>query len=189
MKKQRGFIILNNCIRFLLLALCGGLLGYNLYCINASRVVGDQMPMPFGYGAAVVLSGSMEPALSKGDLILVRQTDSFREGDVVVYQDGDLLVVHRIISLVDGQAITKGDANNAFDDPVELSAIKGEVFLSLPGVGTAVELIKTPVGSLLILGLALLLLELPRRLEKRRHAQELEKIKAEIRRLKGSDEP
>ena len=58
---------LKSTFRLLLLILCGLILGVNVYLANANSLVGNQLPTPFGYGAAVVLSGSMEPEFSKGD--------------------------------------------------------------------------------------------------------------------------
>ena len=68
MKKNK---VGKDILRVLLLAVCGLVLGLNIYSANAKSLVGNHLPMPFGYGAAVVLSGSMEPTLSVGDLILV----------------------------------------------------------------------------------------------------------------------
>ena len=63
-------------IRRLVLALLGLLMGLQIYFVNAGRVMGDPLPMPFGYGAAVVLSGSMEPTYSAGDLLIVKKSGS-----------------------------------------------------------------------------------------------------------------
>ena len=182
MKKSKK--ILKTVFRILLLALCGGILGFNIYSANAKSLNGNALPMPFGIGASVVLSGSMEPALSVGDLILVKASDSYEKGDMVVFQDGRSLVVHRVIEEGDGKVVTKGDANNADDGAVELSQIKGEVFLAVPYVGTLIGFMKSPVGSLIIIAAAILLMELPRLKEKQKDADELEKIKEEIRKLK-----
>ena len=56
--------------RYVLLVTLAALVGINVYALNASRLAGNQVPMPFGVGASVVLSGSMEPELSVGDLLL-----------------------------------------------------------------------------------------------------------------------
>ena len=114
-------------LRLILLVICGAVLGVNVYLANAKSLVGNQMPMPFGYGASVVLSGSMEPEFSKGDLIIVGEADSYQERDIVVFQDGASLVVHRIIEIDGEKIITQGDANNVPDEPIESSVIKGKV--------------------------------------------------------------
>ena len=119
--KKGGFI------RLVCFVICGAVLGINLYLFNANRLLGNQLPMPFGYGGAVVLSGSMEPRLSVGDFIIVQETSEINENDIVVFQEHSSLVVHRVIA-IDGTAVTtQGDANNVADSPVDVSAIKGKV--------------------------------------------------------------
>ncbi len=170
--------------RRLALAVLGIILGVNAYLANARGLAGNQMPMPFGFGAAVVLSGSMEPALGINDVIIVRETDHYEVGDVVVYQSGDTLIVHRVIAMDGETVVTQGDANNVADAPIEISVIKGKVIAHAPGLGLAVNAVKTPVGILLLLAAAFAMTELSFRREKDRDEKELEAIKAEIRRLK-----
>lgn len=176
-------------VRIALLVTVAAIIGINVYSINATRLAGDSVPMPFGVGAAVVLSGSMEPELSVGDLLLVVEREDYSVGEVVVYQDGSSAVTHRIISIDEEHAVTRGDANNAEDEPISPKAIKGEVVAAIPLVGYAVNAIKTPVGTLCILALAVLLLERSFHSEKKKDEQELEAIRAEIERLKQNQKP
>ena len=180
-KKQ----IWKGILRILLLSICGMILGLNLYQLNANRLVGNQLPMPFGYGAAVVLSGSMEPEISQGDLIFVKETLDYAENDIVVYQEGNMLVVHRIIQIQEDEIITKGDANNVTDKPIQKADIKGEVIAWLPYVGEIVNWIKTPIGTILVAAAAIALVEVPRRREKQKDEEERQKIIDEIKRLKN----
>lgn len=174
--------------RRLLLGLLGVILGINIYLANAGRLLGNTLPMPFGYGAAVVLSGSMEPTFSRGDLILVKQTDSFSVGDIVVYQTEGILVVHRVIELDGDTVITQGDANSTSDPVFEKSAVKGTVIGWVPRVGILVNALKTPVGMILVLVCALLMIELSFQKQKEKDEKELEAIKEEIRRLRSEGE-
>ncbi len=171
-------------LRLILLVICGAVLGVNVYLANAKSLVGNQMPMPFGYGASVVLSGSMEPEFSKGDLIIVGEADSYQERDIVVFQDGASLVVHRIIEIDGEKIITQGDANNVPDEPIESSAIKGKVLFHIDKLGTIVSFFKTPVGTVLIIAAAIALVEIPRRREKDADDAEKQKILEEIKRLR-----
>jgi len=173
--------------RIVLLSICGMILGLNLYQLNANRLVGNQLPMPFGYGAAVVLSGSMEPEFSKGDLIFVKETLEYAENDIVVFQDGNTLVVHRIIEIDEDTITTKGDANNAADEPITKEVIKGEVIGCIPCVGEVVNLIKTPLGTLAVAAAAIALVEIPRRREKQKDDDERQKIIDEIKKLKDEE--
>lgn len=166
------------------MAVLGVVLGVNAYLANARGLAGNQLPMPFGVGAAVVLSGSMEPTLRVNDVILVRETGSYEVGDIVVYQSGRTLIVHRIIEKDGERIITQGDANNTADAPIEISAIKGEVIAHIPAAGQSVNAVKTPAGILTVLAAAFALTELSFRREKDEDEKELEAIKEEIRRLK-----
>lgn len=175
---------IKTAIRIATLVLAAMVIGVNVYAITASRLVGDTVPMPFGVGAAVVLSGSMEPEISVGDLLIVGERESYETGDVIVYQDGRMAVTHRIVSISEDEVITRGDANNIEDDPITPEQIKGEVVVVIPLLGYAVNIIKTPLGTLCILALAIFLLERSFRMERSKDTEELEKIKAEIERLK-----
>lgn len=163
-------------------------LGINLYSWNARSLTGNVLPMPFGYGGAVVLSGSMEPTIGMDELIIVKAEESYETGDVVVYQSGRILVVHRIVHMDSQTAVTRGDANNAEDSPIEISQIKGRVTAHVPHVGTLVRLLKTPAVTIGLIAAAVLSVELPYRKEKDRSDEELERIKSEIRRLKEEQE-
>lgn len=171
-------------IRWIVLIVCGAILGFNIYNINANRLMRNQLPMPFGYGMATVLSGSMEPEFSKGDLLIVGEPNELKINDIVVFEDGTSLVVHRIIDIEDEKLITKGDANNVEDEPITEDAVRGIVIACIPAVGSVIDFIKTPIGTILVIGLAILLLELPVYMGKRQDDEELESLKEEIRRLK-----
>lgn len=175
---------LKSTLRITLLVFIALILGVNIYTINATRLAGNSVPMPFGVGAALVLSGSMEPELSVGDLLIVGECDEYRVDDVVVYQDGGMAITHRIVSITDDEVVTRGDANNTDDDPIKYEQIKGKVVLAIPLVGYVVNVIKTPAGILCILALAIFLLERSFRTEKKKDEEKLDAIKAEIDKLK-----
>lgn len=171
-------------VRRILLILIGLILGLNVYFANAKGIVGNQLPMPFGYGMANVLSGSMEPTFSKGSLLIVKETKDVRQGDIIVYQSGSELIVHRVVKVDQNQITTQGDANNIADPTFDRSQIKGTVILWIPVLGSVVNTLKTPVGIILILLCAFLLVEGSFRKQREADVEEIEAIKEEIRRLK-----
>lgn len=171
--------------RILLFVIISLIIGLSVYRWNAERLAGNAMPMPFGFGMSVVLSGSMEPELSVNDLVIIAKSDSYEAGDIVVYQSQGDLTIHKIIETDGVTAVTKGTANNISDEPIQIEAIKGKLVMKLPKVGLAVRGIRTPIGVVVILAAALLLLGRSYRNEKARDDAELEAIKAEIRRLRG----
>ena len=179
--------MLKAILRTVLLILVAAIIGINIYSINAARLAGNVVPMPFGVGAAVVLSGSMEDELSVGDLVIIVERDSYAEREIVVFQEGSMAITHRIVSISDEEVITKGDANNTEDDPISLSQIKGEVVFAIPLIGYLINIIKTPIATLIIIGAAFWLLERSFRKEKEEKDQKLDEIRAEIERLKRSN--
>ena len=170
--------------RHALLVVFGLILGVNVYFSNAKLLVGNALPMPFGTGAAVVLSGSMEPTLSKGDLIFVRKSDIIEQGDIVVYQSGSSLIMHRVVQLDGTSVVTQGDANNVPDEPIQTAQIKGVVIGWIPAVGILFNALKTPVGAFITLLAAVALIELSFRKQKDEDDKTLSEVKEEIRRLK-----
>ena len=187
--KEKKKQVLKTVLRITLLVLAALVVGINVYLLNASRLAGDAVPMPFGIGSAVVLSGSMEPEISVGDLLMIYESKNYEVGDVVVYQSGRIAVTHRIVSISGDEVITRGDANNAEDEPITLERIKGKVVMIIPCVGYLVNIIKTPLGTFSIIALAVLLLERSFRVEKEKDDQQLKDIKAEIEKMKREQFP
>lgn len=185
MKKANKTKQIARRLRLPLLILIALVIGFNLYAWNASVLAGNALPMPFGFGVAVVLSGSMEPELSVDDVIIVRPAESYAIGDNVVYQDGSTLVVHKIIA-IDGETVTtQGTANNTPDDPIHQRYIKGRVVGVIPALGGLIQAIRSPIVSLIVLGAAILLLFRASKAEKQEQQDRFGEIRAEIERLKN----
>lgn len=187
MKKTNKKTI-NFIIRAVVIFIASVFIGIQFYNWNAKNVAGDNMPMPFGVGISVVLSGSMEPELSVDDVIIVKKTDDFGVDDMVVFNDHGILVVHRVISIDGDNITTKGDANNTADEPITRDVVKGKVIKVLPGAGKALNILKSPLVVILVVGGAILLMELSFKKEKKAADDDLEPIKAEIRRLLAEQE-
>ena len=162
--------------------------GLTFYTINARRVTGNRLVMPFNKTIAVVLTGSMEPTIGVNDLIVVEKTNDYKIDDIVVYQDGNLLVVHRIVSIDGETVITSGDANGgALDDPINISQINGEVVNVIPFLGLVLKCIKSPIGICLIISCAVFLIVLSYKKEKEEDQRTLDSIKQEIEELKNKN--
>lgn len=176
--------ILEQVGRVLIIVIVSFVIGLNIYYWNASVVLGNSMPMPFGYGVAVILSGSMEPNLSIDDMIIVKEQNDYKVGDIVVFQKDYTLVVHRIISIEENEIITKGDANDTEDKPITKENIKGEVVNSISGVGKLVNFIKSPLGLLLFFSISGYLYYLTNKIERKRKDAEIDKLKEKLNNLK-----
>jgi len=179
---------MSKILRRLFLVLFGLILGIHVYLSSADGMPDNKLPMPFGYGAAIVLSGSMEPALNVNDLLIIHKAADYTVGDIVVYQDAHNLIVHRIVEDNGDTVVTRGDANSTEDSPIDKSSIKGVVVRCIPSLGVFANALKTPVGILLVLLCAFLLIELSFHKEKESDEEQIEAIKEEIRRLKAEQE-
>ena len=80
-------------------------------------------------------------------------------------------MIHRIIS-VDGQTIvTKGDANNVADPPINIKSIKGKETGHIHFLGAVVRFLKSPIGFFVVLILAMVIFELPYYKERKKNSR------------------
>ncbi|MCU1607055.1 MAG: hypothetical protein JWP46_3520 [Modestobacter sp.] len=99
------------------------------------------LPTVAGWQTNVVMSGSMEPTVSPGDVVLVRPVDpaDLRPGQIVLVDDPDRsgqLRMHRLVGVEDGRLRLRGDANPREDSSlVEPAAVHGTGALRLPALG------------------------------------------------------
>jgi signal peptidase I len=112
-----------------------------------------------GIRQAVVMSGSMEPAIGIGDLIVIRLQNKYREGDIITYLDKQKLVTHRVLSIQPDQLLTQGDANNTPDSPIDIKQVLGRMILRLPHVGSFFWFMRTPCGCALLFIFGLIMIQ------------------------------
>lgn len=113
-----------------------------------------------GYEVRIVQSGSMEPAISTGSVVVIREQASYAVGDVVTFGAdtlGSVPTTHRIIAdvVTDGTLafVTQGDANAEADPrPVAITDIRGAVLFSVPVLGYIIDFARQPLGFVLLVG-------------------------------------
>lgn len=126
------------------------------------------IPRWMGYEIYTVISGSMEPEIPVGSLVLIghMEASEVSPDDVIAFyggHDSSAIVTHRVIEnrVVMGEFITKGDANKGNDmNPVDYDEFIGRVELSLPYLGMIAQRFTTLKGKITagcVIGAALLL--------------------------------
>ena len=103
-----------------------------------------------------VRSGSMYPAISTGDAVLIRQVPeqfgALQAGDIISFRESpgsDLILTHRFTGYdAKGMLVMKGDANAQPDKPVLLSQLIGRVERIIPGAGYGLDFVRHPLGLL-----------------------------------------
>ena len=133
-----------------------------LVCVSVfiqTKINPDKIPSIFGYKPFVVLSGSMEAEIFRGDLAVTREVDakSLQKNDIVAFRDAENHVVtHRVVDIVEvngeKRLVTKGDNNNSNDsDTVGMKDVEGKYLFKLSGFGNFVMIMQEPVTLIIVL--------------------------------------
>jgi signal peptidase I len=136
----------------------------NITLIVGSYVNPDKVPSFLGYKPFIVLSGSMEPEILPGDLIVTKEVDpeDVKVGDVITFRtDKTTAVSHRVTEIsTDGglSFLTKGDANIGADKGSVLpESIEGKYILRVAKLGSVALFLQTPIGLLVFVVIPLCL--------------------------------
>lgn len=131
------------------------------------------VPRLTGGTSLTVLTGSMEPTFSPGDVVVVFGVDAadvcaeVSVGQIVTFMPnpGDpTLITHRVVgktvgSFEDGTScrlITQGDANSAVDEPVSPEQVRGVFLYGVPKLGWVRQWAGEHVQVLMVVGAVLL---------------------------------
>ncbi len=119
------------------------------------------MTPSFGLRTDSIRSGSMEPALGAGDIVISKRIDPYHDiqvGDIIVFRpaEGAVRVSHRVIDItyIGEQPVftTKGDANEDPDPyPVYPSYVTSKVAFHVPYLGYFSDFVKTTPGLIVTL--------------------------------------
>jgi len=143
-------------IAFVVLAI---ILIANIYIMIQSKTNKDKVPSLFGYKPFIVLSGSMETEIHKGDLVITKIIDpkTLKKNDIIAFRDAQgTVTTHRIIDIVknDGEKyfITKGDNNSSQDQNlVEFEDVEGKYVIRIPSIGSIMQSLSEPTTIIIIL--------------------------------------
>jgi len=110
-----------------------------------------------GFTPSIIASGSMRPALDVGDIAVTVPTspNNIKVGDVIQYwrQGEPAPIIHRVIETYKSGGttyiITKGDANNAPDDPITAPQTVGKLVITIPKLGWISIYLKTFIANAL----------------------------------------
>ena len=112
------------------------------------------IPHLLGYEIFNIVSGSMEPEIPVGSIILVDHTEpvDIEEGDVIAfYMDENTVVAHRVVTnkTVEGLLTTKGDANEEEDlSDILYANVIGRVVCHAPALGDFMTVLTSTPGKI-----------------------------------------
>lgn len=125
------------------------------------------IPMPGNIEIKIVKSGSMEPAIKTGSLVIIKPQNTaygaqYRVGEIITFGPDnarEIPTTHRVEEVTKSSTgeftyRTKGDANEEADpNIVTESEIIGQVVFSAPYVGYILDFAKKPLGFALLIGI------------------------------------
>ncbi len=121
----------------------------------------------YNFRIHLVKSGSMEPEINKGDLIITGGKDHYQIGDIITFQHDQGRVTHQIAAIQTRNSITsfqtKGLANSAADkELVKLSDVIGVVRFVIPKLGVILLLQEKyyVVAAVWVISLLIIVLEI-----------------------------
>lgn len=134
------------------------ILGSIVICIVVLLLIPLTFPRILKYETFNVVSGSMEPEISVGSLLMVKRVDPFeiKEGDIITFYSNAVVVSHRVIrnNTFERSFTTKGDANENEDlNDTSYNDYIGKVEAHIPLIGLIGSYISTASGKLLIVEL------------------------------------
>lgn len=103
----------------------------------------------FGYTVFQVATGSMSGTIEIKDIVIVKVINEIQQkelnvDDIIVFRQEGNIITHRIIKTDGYNIITKGDANNAEDNPITVKDVVGEVVKTVPNIGVWEKVFTTP---------------------------------------------
>ena len=157
MKKKKSILKrISNVILIIVLFILAFVIALTVF----TRITGNT-PSLFGYSIFRVTTGSMQPELMIGDVILTHEVDdvnSLQVGDVITYRGTigeytNMMITHKIVKAPyedNGKTyvVTKGVANDIEDQPVEASLISSKLVCKIPFLDSLYSFFLTPWGLL-----------------------------------------
>lgn len=132
-----------------------------LVLLLAGSLVLSNSKSPIKYQVYSVDSGSMEPTIKVGSLIVVMPKDRYEKEDIITFRDGEnpsKTITHRVVEISEDVDLglisyeTKGDANEDADAlPIGDNLVIGKVQFALPYLGYPIGFAKTQMGFALLI--------------------------------------
>ena len=118
----------------------------------------DKIASLFGYKAFVISSGSMEPTLNIGDIVITKETkqEQIQKNNIITFMEDGYTVTHRVADIIekDGDTYyqTKGDNNNTYDaELVKYEDIEGVYVFKINSIGNIVVYAQSTTAVMIII--------------------------------------
>jgi len=142
---------------------------YRTFYIAIIAIIGFLLialfPIKGNYQIKIVKSGSMEPDIKTGSVVVIKPSANYTVGDVITFGKDtkkDIPTTHRIVKSRAKNGVimftTKGDANEDPDtNEIRQSDIHGKVLFDIPFFGYIIDLARKPLGFAVLIVLPALI--------------------------------
>ena len=177
--------IVSICVYIILIPI----LIYNINLIIKAIINPNETPSFFRIKTYVIISGSMEPNIKIGDIVITKsiknKEESIKVGDIISYRKGQNVITHRITNIEKDEngilrIATKGDNNKTEDsERILINNIEGKVITVIPKIGYITLILKDKVLIILIFIIAYVYISKTEKVKKRKEARKQKRIKYE----------
>ena len=123
-----------------------------LFTLYSKFILKEELIKLYNTAILVVLTGSMEPTIKSGEMIIIKEQTDYNVDDIVTYkEDRNLFVTHRIINKYENKYETKGDNNNLVDEPIDKDQIEGKVIYHSKVCGFFILYLLKPITLIVII--------------------------------------
>lgn len=185
-RRQRKTQTYKRIISIIVYIILVPLLIYNISLIIQAIVNPNKTPSFFGIKTYVIISGSMEPELKIGDMVVAKNAkeEGLKVGDIICFRQGESIITHRISEIIttnEGiQYKTKGDNNNAEDSGTIMEkVIEGKMVKKIPLVGNLSLVLQQKVFIILAIIVLYIYLVYNNTKKRKKNERKLKRLKHE----------
>lgn len=180
-KRRNIEIKIKNSFNILIYIILISIMSYNISLIFQSIICQNRTPSFFGIKTYVIISGSMEPNINIGDIVIVKEEKELQVGDVISYRKGQSVITHRIVNITEQKEYkTKGDNNNTEDSEIILDKdIEGKVIKVVPKLGKLALLLKNKIIIIVILIILYMCISMNYRKNKKKNSRHQKRLEYE----------
>lgn len=164
-------------------------LAYNISIIIKAIIKPSETPSFLGIKTYVIISGSMEPKINIGDIVIEKSIKNKEEeikiGDIISYRSGQTIITHRIINIEEDEngilrITTKGDNNNTEDsERILINNIEGKVIMIIPKIGYITLLLRDKIIIIVVFIIAYIYIEQIEKIKRKKEARRQKRIEYE----------
>ena len=123
-----------------------------LFTLYSKFILKEELIKLYNTAILVVLTGSMEPTIKSGEMIIIKEQSDYNIDDIVTYkEDKSFFVTHRIVNKYEDKYETKGDNNNLIDESINKDQIEGKVIYHSKVCGFFILYLLKPITLIVII--------------------------------------